>query len=134
MRVLEKVARMARLYDCYGCLLTSKQCALLEMHYLEDLSLGEIAAEEGVSRQAVHDTIKRAEEALLAYEERLGFLGWQAELRAALLAVQEKLDAALAAHRQQVALLQEAARALAAVPDGLGGAPDAKTGRDDGGV
>jgi len=62
------------LYDFYGPLLTNRQQELMQAYYLEDLSLAEIAGEDGVSRQAVHDLIKRAEAALQEYEEKLGFL------------------------------------------------------------
>lgn len=65
---------MALLFDFYGPLLTPRQQELMRAYYLEDLSLAEIAGEDGVSRQAVHDLIKRAEAALQEYEEKLGFL------------------------------------------------------------
>ena len=71
--MLDKVTRMAWLYDFYGQLLTKKQRSLIELYYHQDLSLGEIAAEYGVSRQAVHDLLKRAETILEAYEKSLGF-------------------------------------------------------------
>ncbi|HHT01507.1 MAG TPA: YlxM family DNA-binding protein [Firmicutes bacterium] len=82
--MLEKRTRMARLYDCYGSLLTPKQRDLLTMYYHEDLSLAEIASEVGISRQAVYDVIRRAETALVGYEERLGLLHKQAEMQAGL--------------------------------------------------
>lgn len=65
---------MALLYDFYGPLLTPRQQQLIQAYYLEDLSLAEIAGEDGVSRQAVHDLIRRSEAALHHYEERLGFV------------------------------------------------------------
>lgn len=69
--MLEKMVRISRLYDSYGPLLTERQQKCIEMHYLQDLSLGEIAAEFGVSRQAVNDILKRTEDALVEYESRL---------------------------------------------------------------
>jgi len=72
--MLEKVMRIAILFDFYGALLTDKQSLSLEMHYLKDFSLAEIANELGVSRQAVHDILKRAEQILLDYEEKLQFV------------------------------------------------------------
>lgn len=63
---------VAVLYDFYGQLLTERRRELVELHYLNDLSLGEIAEEQGISRQAVHDQLRRAEEALEHYEARLG--------------------------------------------------------------
>ena len=59
------------LYDVYKALLTNKQCEYMELYYHEDLSLSEIADEVGVSRNAVHDNIRRTEKLLLGYEEKL---------------------------------------------------------------
>jgi predicted DNA-binding protein YlxM (UPF0122 family) len=72
--VLEQTTEMNLLYDFYGSLLTEKQRALLEMYYLEDWSLGEIAEHQGVSRQAVFEAIKRAQATMLELEEKLGLL------------------------------------------------------------
>lgn len=71
-RMLNKVLRVGQLYDFYNALLTEKQRECLNMHYLQDLSLAEIAEEFGVSRQAVHDILRRAEQTLEEYEEKLG--------------------------------------------------------------
>jgi len=72
--MLDKVLRIVILFDFYGALLTDKQQFSLEMHYLQDLSLAEIADELGISRQAVHDILKRAEQILVDYEEKLRFV------------------------------------------------------------
>ena len=63
---------MSLLYDTYGALLTDKQAACFELYYHQDLSLTEIAEEEGISRQGVHDSIARAENALRHFEQTLG--------------------------------------------------------------
>ncbi len=60
------------LLDCYGSLLTKRQRDLLEGYYDEDLSLAELADPLGVSRQAVHDSIRRGERQLLSFEEQMG--------------------------------------------------------------
>lgn len=60
------------LMDYYGCLLTKKQVNVMEMYFDEDLSLGEIADINGISRQAIHDLIKRTTNQLIKYEEKLG--------------------------------------------------------------
>ena len=73
--MLEKIERMAWLFDFYGPLLTDKQRRIVELHYENDWSLGEIAAEFGVSRQAIYDILKRAEKALEHCEQRLGLVG-----------------------------------------------------------
>lgn len=72
--MLEKVSRMALLLDFYGGLLTDKQRRVFELYYDHNLSLGEIAEECGISRQAVHDLLKRSEKSLESYELRLGLL------------------------------------------------------------
>lgn len=60
------------LLDCYGSLLTERQRALLEGYYDEDLSLSELAEPLGISRQAVHDSIRRGERQLEQYEAQMG--------------------------------------------------------------
>lgn len=72
--MLDKVLRIVILFDFYGALLTDKQRLSLEMHYLNDFSLAEIADELGISRQAVHDNLKRVEQILMDYEEKLKFV------------------------------------------------------------
>jgi len=62
------------LFDFYGKLLTKKQQEMLALYYEQDLSLGEIAEEFEVSRQAIHDIIKRSEKILEDYEEKLGLV------------------------------------------------------------
>ncbi|MDQ0270258.1 putative DNA-binding protein [Cytobacillus purgationiresistens] len=69
--MLEKTTRMNYLYDFYQSLLTPKQSSYMSLYYLDDFSLGEIAEEYGVSRQAVYDNIKRTEAMLEEYEEKL---------------------------------------------------------------
>ncbi|WP_423801684.1 putative DNA-binding protein [Neobacillus sp. SAB-20_R2A] len=69
--MLEKTTRMNYLYDFYHSLLTPKQQSYMSLYYLEDYSLGEIAEEYEVSRQAVYDNIKRTEAMLEEYEEKL---------------------------------------------------------------
>ncbi|MDF1506615.1 putative DNA-binding protein [Robertmurraya sp. DFI.2.37] len=69
--MLEKTTRINYLYDFYQSLLTPKQQSYMSLYYLDDFSLGEIADEYGVSRQAVYDNIKRTEAMLEEYEEKL---------------------------------------------------------------
>jgi len=59
------------LYDFYSSLLTDKQKDYMEMYYREDYSLGEIAEVSSVSRQAIYDNIRRTEQVLETYEEKL---------------------------------------------------------------
>ncbi|WP_421384548.1 putative DNA-binding protein [Bacillus salacetis] len=69
--MLEKTTRMNYLYDFYQSLLTPKQSSYMSLYYLDDFSLGEIAEEYEISRQAVYDNIKRTEAMLEEYEEKL---------------------------------------------------------------
>ncbi|MPL60381.1 hypothetical protein SDC9_05942 [bioreactor metagenome] len=69
--MLDKVLRISLLFDFYGALLTDKQRQCMEMHYLSDFSLSEIANEFAVSRQAIHDILRRAEQTLEGYEVKL---------------------------------------------------------------
>lgn len=62
------------LLDFYGDMLTDKQRSFISYYYNEDLSLSEIAANEGITRQGVRDAIKRAENQLFDMEERLGLV------------------------------------------------------------
>ena len=68
---MNDILEQALLYDFYGELLTSHQKEIYEQFVLEDLSLSEIAGEAGISRQGVHDLIKRCQKALEGYEEKL---------------------------------------------------------------
>ena len=63
---------IAFLLDFYGEMLTEKQRDMVDYYYNEDLSLSEIAENEGITRQGVRDSIKRAEAQMLEMEERLG--------------------------------------------------------------
>ena len=71
------------LFDFYGELLTDKQREYFDLHYNEDLSLAEIAALSGVSRQAVWDNIRRAESSLREIEGKVGLVErWQRQREA----------------------------------------------------
>ncbi|WP_439644187.1 putative DNA-binding protein [Halalkalibacter hemicellulosilyticus] len=65
---------MNYLFDFYQSLLTQKQRKYMSLYYLDDFSLGEIAEEFDVSRQAVYDNIKRTEAMLEGYENKLKLL------------------------------------------------------------
>ena len=94
------------LFDFYGELLTAKQRSYFHLHYNEDLSLSEIAEQEGISRQGVWDNIRRAEEALRQKEAKIGLVGRYA--------AQREWAAALARDLQELLPLTEGrARELA---------------------
>ncbi|OMF37401.1 DNA-binding protein [Paenibacillus sp. FSL H8-0548] len=71
---LSKTTRINLLFDFYELLLTEKQRTFLKYYFHDDFSLGEISAEFGISRQAVYEHIKRAEQMLESYESKLGLL------------------------------------------------------------
>ncbi len=71
---MEKIVEQALLYDFYGELLTNHQKQIYEEHVLNDLSTSEIASISGISRQGVHDVVKRCDRILYGYEEKLHLL------------------------------------------------------------
>ena len=68
---LEKNLEISNLLDFYGEMLTEKQRNFLDYYYNEDLSLSEIAQNEGITRQGVRDAIKRAEAQMFEMEKKL---------------------------------------------------------------
>lgn len=68
---MEKIVEQGILYDFYGALLTPHQREIYEAVVYDNLSLGEIAAEKNISRQGVHDLIRRCDKILEDYENKL---------------------------------------------------------------
>lgn len=71
---MENIARRSLLLDYYGGLLTEKQREIFDLYHEQDLSLGEIAQLQDVSRNAVYDLLNRTEEKLKYYESVLGLI------------------------------------------------------------
>lgn len=69
---IEQREELIELYDLYYSLLTDKQRQYFEEYYFDDLSIGEIAANHEISRNGVHDQLKRVVMILEEYEEKLG--------------------------------------------------------------
>ncbi len=88
------------LFDCYGAMLTDKQREYIDMRYNQDLSLGEIAQLQGVSRQAVHDNLTRTEALLHRMEENIGALRRDLSVRKAVASILEA-GAALEQHSDE---------------------------------
>ena len=68
---MKKIVEQNMLYDFYGELLTEHQRKVYENAVYHDLSLSEIADELGISRQGVHDLLKRCDKIMAGYEEKL---------------------------------------------------------------
>ena len=71
MEQLEKAYELSILYDFYGNLLSDRKKQIFNDYILNDLSLAEVAGNEGMSRQGVHDAIKNCEKSLEKYEQAL---------------------------------------------------------------
>lgn len=72
--IIENRIELSTLYDFYGELLKEKPKHIFEDYIQNDLSLSEIAINAGISRQGVHDIIKRSSRQLMDYEEKLGLV------------------------------------------------------------
>ena len=73
--MFEKDLKIAFWLDFYGEVLSERKRMVLDYYYNDDLSLAEVAEEIGISRQGVRELIKKAEEELRFYEEKLGLAG-----------------------------------------------------------
>jgi predicted DNA-binding protein YlxM (UPF0122 family) len=71
---LDEIVQLSILYDFYGELLSDHKKQIFEDYVLNDLSLGEIAQEQGISRQGVHDIVKRCTVQLKEYEDKLALI------------------------------------------------------------
>jgi len=80
------------LMDFYGDMLTDRQRTFLEYYYVDDLSLAEIAENEGITRQGVRDAIKRAEAQIYQMEDRLGLARRFREVQKGLQEINECAD------------------------------------------
>ena len=95
------------LYDYYGDLLTDRQKECFEMRYYQDLSLGEIASELGISRQGVHENLSRAEALLRNMEAKTGCVSRDRQLRKAMQAIAEKAETLIAHPDTRVSQMAE---------------------------
>lgn len=99
---MEPKVRQTYLYDFYGELLNEHQQKIFEAFVFEDLSLGEIAEEQDISRQAVFDLIKRATKKLEEYENKLHLLQRFLELREKAVSIQQKAEAYEHSHEERL--------------------------------
>lgn len=98
------------LLTIYGAMLTDKQREIASLYFEEDLSLAEIAQQEGVSRQSVHDTLQRVEKQLRTWEDKL-------KMRSRLTNVQVSLEEALNALNQPDKARKSIEKALSLLTD-----------------
>lgn len=89
---VNEILKQALLYDFYGELLTEHQKEIYGQFISENLSLGEIAREAGISRQGVHDLIKRCTQILAGYEEKLRLVERFLAIRQKVRQIDELLD------------------------------------------
>lgn len=95
MIIMDGLHTISLLLDFYGQMLTKRQYDILDLHCNGDYSLGEIAEELDISRQAVHDAIKRGKAALFDMERKLGLVarfGRQREKASEILKQIESID------------------------------------------
>lgn len=120
---MEKRIETGWLLDFYGPLLTERQQTLLRMYCEEDLSLAEIAVQEGISRQGVHDAVRRGSQQLFLYERQLGLLERYRRLYEGLQTCQAALETIqpLPAHEQALAGVRDALKRLQADEEGYDG-------------
>ena len=78
---MEGIVEKGILFDYYGCLLTERQQQIYEDAVSNDLSLSELADAYQISRQGVHDLLRRCDKSLQEYEDRLGCVKRDQQLR-----------------------------------------------------
>lgn len=84
-----KPVEMTVLFDFYGAMLTDKQREFFDLYYNDDLSLSEIAENQGITRQGVRDAIHRAELTLSDFEKKLGLYKKYGSIESGLIKIQE---------------------------------------------
>lgn len=93
MNEMDKIVEQGLLYDFYGELLTDHQKQIYEDAVYHDMSLSEIAEEQGISRQGVHDLIKRCNKILADYESKLHLVEKFENTKARVRALSQEVDA-----------------------------------------
>ncbi|SJZ63334.1 YlxM family DNA-binding protein [Selenihalanaerobacter shriftii] len=112
--MLERTIKIGNLFDFYGDLLTDKQQQIVKLYFYHDLSLGEIAEEYEISRQAVYDNLKRAEEALEDYEANLSLVKRHKEMQEQVDNLKEMINKiSEQISKEELRILQEIADKLA---------------------
>lgn len=89
---MEEKIKISMLLRIYGNLLTVKQQEFMEYYYNDDLSLSEIAENEGITRQAVRTILIKSNKKLEEYEEKLGFMDKENKMKELLLEIEKNPD------------------------------------------
>lgn len=89
---MEKIVERTMLYDFYGELLTPHQKKIYECVVFQDLTLSEVAEIEGISRQGVHDLIRRCDRLLEGYEQKLHLIERFLQLKASVKTLSEQME------------------------------------------
>ncbi len=110
-----EATELIMLYDYYGDLLTERQKECFELRYNQDLSLGEIGQELGISRQGVYDNLSRTEQQLRNMEQKTGCVRRDLQCRKAIESVYEAAQQLSSHEDGQVAKLAD--RILSAISD-----------------
>jgi uncharacterized protein len=111
---MDRLVELGQLLDWYGAFLTERQRSLVRLYAYEDLSLGDIAYQEGISRQAVRDAITTAEAELKDMESKLRLIETNQKLRRILTQLSEtKLD------ERQTDLLRQLTELVSEEEDGV---------------
>ncbi len=109
----QEAFEMSMLLDYYGSILTEKQKTYFDLYYNQDLSLAEIAEQEGISRQGVHDTINRTAAILQEMEGATGCIAREKSLRTALMKIENAVHELM--QHEDSTVRHNAERILAAV-------------------
>lgn len=103
---MAKNLRFILLLDIYGSLLTEKQRETLELYYNDDLSLGEISEESGITRQGVMNCVKTSERRLAELEEQLGLAARFSELGKLMEELERRLTESSLAERERTEIFR----------------------------
>ncbi len=112
MSSVEEIVEQSLLYDFYGELLTEHQQKIYEAALFENFSLSEIAEEAGISRQGVHDLLRRCDKLLRGYEDKLHLVERFTRMRSDVEEIQERVSRLEATSSEEVTKIQEIAGKL----------------------
>ena len=102
--MIDQTIKITKLFDAYGDLLTDRQKKCIELHYLDDLSLSEVAEQFEVSRQAVHDILKRSVQIMEDFEQKLTLVAKNEKQEQIISEIDKLLGKAIAQYGESVLL------------------------------